>query len=609
MKNKKIEKISRDIMIINSIYMYPQKINNEWYSDCLLLVIKENNEKKILTLNRPTFSYYVTKKEHFNDKEFKKYLSLLYIEEEKTEKVSCEYNQLLYSILEHLPENEQIFYKRQLENSSNKKGILNNIHKSKYVHGSDMDIEDYYYYKIQKKYGVSNQKIDKAFLDIEVNSSEFKKFVSENDAYAPISHIGLFFNGTFYQFILKFNKIKESKNLNEDIIKEYKKELIERHSKYGMNDVQIFLFNEEDELKMIKAYFDLINELKPDIICAWNLKFDIQYLLNRISYLKKVPFEDYESNYSEFGGNSKRYKFSKEARNFIIPKELRSFNYVMYSKDVIAKDYADDSSYFKYAGYSVYIDMMLVYANMTKSEKKESYSLDFIAEYELNDRKDILGGEEDEGISMSDVITKYYKDFTMYNAHDVMLIKRIDEKTMYQEILWGVSQITGTRIYKAMKKTTCLKNFAKIKLEEIGIILSNNRNSKYSNKQQNKKEVTEEETDILLNTNDDSLTGAFVADPQLLDNVGSEIFENVKSNKIFDTVIDEDLVSMYPKIINTFNIDPALQLGMLYFYNTKDTNYSILEFISLFISNDWIEMGKRYFNLPNIEDILNKLKL
>jgi hypothetical protein len=259
--------------------------------------------------------------------------------------------------------------------------------------------------------------------------------------------------------------------------------------------------------------------------------------------------------------------------------------------------------------------MMLIYANMNKGDKKEAYSLDFIADLELKDRKDkITGTDDEESMNMSNFIFRYYNEFTMYNIHDVMLLKRIEDKTTYINITWGVSQLTSTRIHKAMKKTICLKNFGKKKLEEIGIILSNNRNqtdftpTKKIEEPLDEEEIKDDIQQTKIDTGGEpTLKGAFVADPNLLENVGTELFEGIKSNKIFDTVIDEDLVSLYPKVISAFNIDPLLQIGKISLQD-KDGFDATRQFISDFISQSYIEIGAKYFGLPTINDILKEIR-
>ena len=593
---KEVER--NDYMIVNTVYLRPQKIDGTWYSDCLLIVYKENGVKKFKIIDAPKFSYYVTKKEFQNDKEFTEYASLLYVPEEKVDKVVCEYQNLAHSIIDNLPPKEKSFYSMQRSNGVTGYRLLQGLHKSKYVHGSDFNIEDYYYNKIITKYGPTEQSPSKAFFDIEVNASNINTFASELHSLSPVSHISIFFEGIMYTYLLKFNDIEESANMTEETLQSYKEEAIERQGKFGLKDVKFFLYEAGKELQMIKDYFSLVNELKPDIICAWNLKFDIRYLLNRISVLTNSDLE-VENSYGNRGGfnRTKTYKFSKIARQSILPEEFRALDYVMYSEDVMTRKVEDSSSYFKYAGYSTYIDMLTIYQNMTKSSKRDSYALDAISEEDLDDHKDHFIGEHGETLGMIEAILQQYRKFTQYNLHDVMLIKRLDEKTKYQDIVWGVSQITSTRIHKAMKKTVCLKNFSVGRLKEAGIILSNNRNSSYSTK-----EVTEEDSEV----EKEDLKGAFVADPNLNEPVGIQLTEDLKSSFIFDNVIDEDIVSMYPKLISAFNIDASLQLGLIT-VKEKKPNLNVHNIVSSIIAEDWITLGNVTLELPTIAEMVNEL--
>jgi DNA polymerase elongation subunit (family B) len=588
-----MESTKKDIMIVNIIYFKPQKINGEWYGDCMLVVYKENGIKKFSVIDDPTFSFYTTKEEFREEKDFNEFASLIYVTSEKLKKVSCSYSKLLDTILANLPKEESDYYKEQLKDGASRYKILNALHNSKMVHGTDINIEDHYFYKTQKKYGVTEQTPSKAFFDIEVNGIGMDHFASESEAAGPVSHITLYFEGKVYTFLKKFKNIPESMKLNAEVLESYKAEILKRQGQYGVTDVEFFLYEENEELKMIKEYFNFVNNLKPDIICAWNMKFDIRYLLNRVSVLFSVPLEE-ESSYKakQNFGNTEYNFFSKAARQLFLPKEFRGMDHVMYAVDLNTRGSADNSSYFKSASFSTYIDMLVVYENMTKSAKKDSYALDSIAAEELGDHKDSILDEHGSELSMADFLKKRYREFTMYNVHDVLLIKRIDEATKFQDIVWGVSQITGTRIHKAMKKTVCLRNFANIKFEDNGYILSNNRNASFSHEEDNgKKEIV----------------GAFVADPNNMLPVGKELVSETLSKFVFDNVIDEDLVSMYPKIIYAFNIDHSLQLGKI-LPPTNRPDITNDDIVAGCYSRDFIKLGSQLLGLPTLEEVLYKIK-
>lgn len=74
------------------------------------------------------------------------------------------------------------------------------------------------------------------------------------------------------------------------------------------------------------------------------------------------------------------------------------------------------------------------------------------------------------------------------------------------------------------------------------------------------------------------------------------------SSLIFDDVIDLDLASLYPSLIRALNIALETLVGTI----TCDINGSNgIQLTQDFISNDVINFGNKYFNLPSVGDILD----
>ena len=183
---------------------------------------------------------------------------------------------------------------------------------------------------------------------------------------------------------------------------------------------------------MIKYFFNLVNEeLRPDILGAWNIQFDIVYLLNRISLLSKEPFEEGVKQHDSM------LRFNETARHLAVPKEFIANNqsYVFFYRDTMNPEPAKSGSYLKISSYTIYVDQMLIYAQLRKGALKSSYSLNNIALDELNDTKRPLP----EGVDMGNFPHRAYRDFVKYNVHDVILLKKIRRQTKRYRV--GVDDI------------------------------------------------------------------------------------------------------------------------------------------------------------------------
>jgi DNA polymerase elongation subunit (family B) len=83
---------------------------------------------------------------------------------------------------------------------------------------------------------------------------------------------------------------------------------------------------------------------------------------------------------------------------------------------------------------------------------------------------------------------------------------------------------------------------------------------------------------------------------------------------IFKYVIDFDLTSLYPSIIMAFNIDASTQIGRVIFDGEEERlengeeGWNGADFADDIESRDFINIGKKYFNLPNVTEMLESFK-
>lgn len=83
------------------------------------------------------------------------------------------------------------------------------------------------------------------------------------------------------------------------------------------------------------------------------------------------------------------------------------------------------------------------------------------------------------------------------------------------------------------------------------------------------------------------------------------------SQYLFEEVCDLDLSSLYPSIIIAFNLSPETFIKKI---NVRKTEYdqtkTSIEDIVIddYISKDYVSVGHKYFNLPNMEYLIKKVK-
>ena len=236
------------------------------------------------------------------------------------------------------------------------------------------------------------------------------------------------------------------------------------------NDNKIFIFDNEKEMliNFIKAF----RQFQPDAITGWNVNgFDIPYIVNRL----------------------KLYK---------IEKFLSPINKIKFNKY--------DNTY-EIAGISS-LDYLPLYKHHSIN-KRESYSLNYISEFELGDTKLKFDGD------INELYEKDFDKYIEYNRKDVMLVNRLEQKLKYIELTDEIRRLAHIP-FKYYSKVTKV-------MDSLLINILNEKD--YIVKTANKNNMVRD------------YTGAFVQEPL----VG-----------LYDWVIDNDYTSLYPFIIKNLNISP-----------------------------------------------------
>lgn len=265
-------------------------------------------------------------------------------------------------------------------------------------------------------------------------------------------------------------------------------------------DIEYEMLGSEKEL--LVRFVDLISsdEWVPDIITGWNvLYFDVKYLINRM--VKTIGEAQTERLSPWLDIEAKRVvrntKWSVEGIE----------EYVFDIKGVTIIDYMD-----------LYMKFCL--------QQREMYTLDHIAEVELEDKK----VDYSEYGSIDQFYLKNYDKFVEYGIHDVKIVDRLEKKLGY------INQCV-TIAYLA--KTDFLAPLGTVKLWDTLCV----------NYLMTKKIAVEPH---VQGKDGGRLQGGYVKD------VIPGMYEHVKSL---------DMVSEYPSGIISYNISPETKIGYLETFN------------------------------------------
>lgn len=162
------------------------------------------------------------------------------------------------------------------------------------------------------------------------------------------------------------------------------------------------------ERQVLEVFFKLIKDI--DILSAWNGdKYDIGYIYERCIEI-----------YGEDKGLRKLCRDGHRVR--------------FYEK---FDDFGNKYIHYTLVGRS-HVDYMQLYKKFTFGER-ESYSLEFISEYELKSKKLAYKGD------LGDLYRNDPKTFFEYSLHDSRLLKQLDDKLRFMELCTKVTSRATTK--------------------------------------------------------------------------------------------------------------------------------------------------------------------
>lgn len=520
-------------------------------------------EKKAHFDKNPDFHFFVSKPEHLQEN------PVTSINIDYVDRVDCKYKDL-YPTLAKLTKRTKMY--ERLKEARDNRG-MSRLHFHNDIHMSDSNLEDYHMREYYEKYKdvIQPLPVSKGFMDIEVDISDYEGFPDEEVAPCPInfiSYINKDEQSLRFYILLDHNNASQAKFIEKNHNGTYSwnstncdwaRITMDEHFQdkerpiCSMKYLSVEFF--EDELDLIKAYFEDYHADKLDVIGAWNAHFDFKTIEMRLFHLGVDP------------------------REVMCPSSF-PYKKVTIRKDNYSQDQADKAHTLNISGWGHTVDMLYYYAAVRKGRgKKESMKLEDILLEEIGEGKFELKG------TIQNAAHVDFENFLLYSGFDSFRLNQLEEKNNDIGLLYNMSLFTHTRLEKVMRKTTSIRNLAAQHFWKNGYVLSNNHNKFI------------EHEDI------GKFQGAFVANALLMDKVGL-MFNGEKSSNIFENVVDEDFAGLYPNIILAFQIDAQTLIGKIKSEN-PEINDNFGELIS---ERDYIVIGTKVLGMPSFEEILMNLE-
>ena len=563
-----------NITIMNTLFW--RGMNNDGdYIDFLDVIYKDCDTglKYVQEMVNPDYEYYIAHEDSRAD------YNRLFIEESKVDTITVPYRDLEKDIATRV--GLKNYFYENIRNGN--RGENRKLHLHHDVFNSDMNIEDHYMFRFSRMYKNEACNISKAYFDIEVDTIGMMSDFPEPGE-CPINAVSLILQEQkmIYVFLLR--------NKRNPMIDEFEKEVKSGSIYPELADFIVqavggpkvaenykidfkfgFLFyNEEDEINLISDLFRAINSYKPDFALAWNMGFDVPYIIQRIINLGYNPEEVMSS--PDFKNKIARYYVDERNKS----------------------DFAERGDFAQIASYTTYLDQMIHFASRRKGQSKFiSFTLDYIGETVAKVRK---LSYKHITTNIAELPYKDYKTFVFYNIIDTLVQYCIEFKTGDIDYTFTKSNINCTRYCKAHRQTVYLTNRITKDIRKDGFIIGNNCN-KFNPKPTEK------------------FPGAFVADPLRLSN-HPKLMIYGRYIDCCDNGIDLDYASLYPSIIREFNIAPNTQIGMIIIdrvfnslENIRSNNTVAGAFVEDIQSQVWLEFCTRWLFLADYTTLYHEIEI
>lgn len=314
------------------------------------------------------------------------------------------------------------------------------------------------------------------FFDIEVDFDPTRGFSSPDDAFSPITAISIYLNWIGKNFTLVIKPKGMSKEAAQSIVDEFEDTVLC-----------------DSEKQLLEIFLDLIED--ADILTGWNSEgFDIPYIHNRIV---EVLGKEETRRLCLWG------KFPKK-------REYEAFGRETVTYDLIGR---------------VHLDYLQLYRKHTYHEM-HSYRLDFVGEYEVNEKKTHYDG------TLDALYNNDFKKFIEYNRQDVVLLVKIDNKLKFIELANNLAHTNCVLFQTTMGAVALIDQAIVNSAHDMDLMVP----ARDRETEAEKMERWAEEEAM-----GGSVVGAYVADPK---------------PGMHDWIGGVDINSLYPSVIRSLNMSP-----------------------------------------------------
>lgn len=572
----KLFPVGSPVTLLDAVYRRSIKDENtcKWNKPTMTLVYKDNTtgRKHHEVINDPKFEYWVAN----DDVEVPHHL--FFIEKNKAHPVECPCNKIEKSIADLFGQTD--IYYDNLNNGNNSANKL--FHFNPRVFMSDMHVEDFYRFKFDQLYKNEVGEVNKAFFDIEVDGKhavgDFPKY--DDSPINAICLINLKTNQVF-SYLLDMpesESYKEfKKNFNQSYFDDLRSLIMNKvggwknYIRFGLDKLEYNVAFYEDEVQLIQDLFIGINKLQPDFLLAWNMAFDIPFIMDRLQYLGISPADimchpDFET---------------KEAV-YVIDERNRD-------------EFAERNDFARISSYTVYLDQMILFASRRKGQSAfKSFKLDDIGKQVAK-----IGKVDYHHIcnSLIDLPYKDYKTFWMYNVLDVIVQVCIENKTGDVDYVYGKCIANNTRFAKAHRQTVYLANRAAKSFFNMGYLIGNNIN-KINPKPESK------------------FKGAVVLSPSLIHDDPKIKIHGIPID-VYDNLDDFDYARLYPSTIQEFNMAVNTMKGKIFIPELIHDNENPFgdpkynrggAYIEDLQSHNFLEFGHRWLHLADYATLIKDVR-
>lgn len=565
-----------DLSILNAYYQYASKNpdTGKYEKDYMVISYKDNitQQKKHEIIYEPTYLFYQA------NEDVSLMYNNLYIDKDKVHPIECKYSELEKTIAE-LTGNLDFFYENI--RAGNRRGNRA-LHKIPSIFNSDSNIEDHYRYRFAIDYKNEVYPVDKAYFDIEVDTKYMAGDFPELGE-CPINAVSYVDDKThsINVFLLRNENnplIQEFEDNFKDsavarkLFEELQQFIIEnaggqeKAAKFDLLDLNFNFMFFDDEIELLKALFSVINHNSPDFMLAWNMAFDIPYIIERCYALGVDPAlilssQDYEVKYARY-----------------------------YIDELHKNDYELRGDYYSIAADTVYIDQLVQFASRRKGQAA-------FPNFKLDTAADIITKGAVRKLDYSHITTNLtdlpylnYKIFVFYNIMDTIAQKCIEKTVEDVDYIYMTALNNDTRYSKCHRQTVYLANRARKYFYSMGYILGNNCNTGESV----------------------SYMGALVGDPTHNSDY-AKVKENGQVYNLVDNSDDFDFKSLYPSTTRENNMAPDTIIGKIFIDNPvhklENPYHEEMydrggQYIEDLVTGNALEFGRRWLQLATFKELL-----